>query len=148
MRAVIQRAVNASVEVETEVIGQIDEGLVVLLGVTHDDTEEDVRYLVKKIPHLRIFEDRDGKMNHSLLDINGGLLSISQFTLYGDTRKGRRPNFMGAAKSEQADKLYERFNELLRQEGLDVETGAFGEMMNVQLTNSGPVTLIIDSKEK
>ncbi|UOR12212.1 D-aminoacyl-tRNA deacylase [Halobacillus amylolyticus] len=148
MRAVIQRAISASVEVEREVIGQINEGLVILLGVTHEDTEEDVRYLVKKIPHLRIFEDRDGKMNHSLLDVNGGLLSISQFTLYGETRKGRRPNFMEAAKPEQANKLYERFNELLRSEGIEVETGAFGEMMNIQLTNSGPVTLIIDSKEK
>ncbi|MFD2926074.1 D-aminoacyl-tRNA deacylase [Halobacillus naozhouensis] len=146
MRAVIQRAVNASVEVEQEQMGAIQEGLVVLLGVTHEDTEEDARYLANKIPHLRIFEDEEGKMNRSLHDVKGGLLSISQFTLYGDTRKGRRPNFMEAAKPDIASQLYERFNEMVRGEGIKVETGKFGSMMNVQLTNTGPVTLILDSK--
>ncbi|WP_079530377.1 D-aminoacyl-tRNA deacylase [Halobacillus hunanensis] len=148
MRAVIQRAVNASVEVEEQQTGAIHEGLVVMLGVTHEDTEEDARYLANKIPHLRIFEDEDGKMNHSLHDVKGGLLSISQFTLYGDTRKGRRPNFMEAAKPDIANQLYERFNEMVKGEGIKVETGAFGAMMNVQLTNSGPVTLILDSKNR
>ncbi|WP_042223361.1 D-aminoacyl-tRNA deacylase [Oceanobacillus manasiensis] len=147
MKAVIQRAREASVSVDGEVVGRIDNGLVVLVGITHDDTIEDAKYLVKKISYLRIFEDDDGKMNLSLKDIDGSLLSISQFTLYGDTRKGRRPNFMQAAKPDAALKLYKQFNELVREENIQVETGKFGEMMDVQLTNSGPVTLLIDSKE-
>ncbi|WP_079479563.1 D-aminoacyl-tRNA deacylase [Halobacillus salinus] len=148
MKAVVQRAVDASVEVAGDTTGQIAHGLVVLLGVTHDDTEEDARYLAKKIPYLRIFEDEEQKMNLSLLDIGGKLLSVSQFTLYGDTRKGRRPNFMGAAKPPQAEKLYEAFNDMVENEGVQVETGEFGAMMNVQLTNSGPVTLILESKDR
>ncbi|GEN51961.1 D-aminoacyl-tRNA deacylase [Halobacillus faecis] len=148
MKAVVQRAVNASVTVEKESVGTIDQGLVVLLGVTNEDTEEDARYLAKKIPYLRIFEDQDGKMNHSLVDLGGQMLSISQFTLYGDCRKGRRPNFMQAAKPDQAEQLYESFNQMVEHEGVKVETGQFGAMMDVQLTNSGPVTLIIDSKER
>ncbi|WP_394217898.1 D-aminoacyl-tRNA deacylase [Halobacillus trueperi] len=148
MKAVVQRAVNASVTVEENAVGTIDRGLVVLLGVTHEDTEEDARYLAKKIPYLRIFEDEDGKMNHSLVDLGGQMLSISQFTLYGDCRKGRRPNFMQAAKPDQAEELYESFNQMVEHEGVKVETGQFGAMMDVQLTNSGPVTLIIDSKER
>ncbi|MYL47851.1 D-tyrosyl-tRNA(Tyr) deacylase [Halobacillus litoralis] len=148
MKAVVQRAVNASVTVEENAVGTIDRGLVVLLGVTHEDTEEDARYLAKKIPYLRIFEDEDGKMNHSLVDLGGQMLSISQFTLYGDCRKGRRPNFMHAAKPDQAEELYESFNQMVEHEGVKVETGQFGAMMDVQLTNSGPVTLIIDSKER
>ncbi|MBN9653792.1 D-tyrosyl-tRNA(Tyr) deacylase [Halobacillus sp. GSS1] len=148
MKAVVQRAVNASVTVEENDVGTIDRGLVVLLGVNHEDTEEDARYLAKKIPYLRIFEDKDGKMNHSLVDLGGQMLSISQFTLYGDCRKGRRPNFMQAAKPDQAEKLYESFNQMVEQEGVKVETGEFGAMMDVKLTNSGPVTLIIDSKER
>lgn len=148
MKAVVQRAVDASVKVEGETTGEIAHGLVVLLGVTHEDTEEDARYLAKKIPYLRIFEDENEKMNLSLLDIGGKLLSISQFTLYGDTRKGRRPNFMEAAKPPQAEELYETFNEMVNNEGVQVETGEFGAMMNVQLTNSGPVTLILESQDR
>ncbi|WP_082233733.1 D-aminoacyl-tRNA deacylase [Halobacillus massiliensis] len=148
MRAVVQRSNKASVTVNGEVVGEINHGLVVLLGVTHEDTEEDAKYLASKIPHLRIFEDENSKMNLSLSSIEGSLLSISQFTLYGDCRKGRRPNFMNAAKPEQALELYETFNQLIADEGVHVETGTFGEMMDVQLTNSGPVTLILDSKER
>ncbi|MFG6148412.1 D-aminoacyl-tRNA deacylase [Halobacillus sp. B23F22_1] len=148
MRAVIQRSAEASVIVEEKTVGQIKQGLVILLGVTQDDSEEDARYLASKIPHLRIFEDEEEKMNLSLKDVGGSMLSISQFTLYGDTRKGRRPNFMKAAKPEQALQLYENFNELVENEGIHVETGQFGEMMDVRLTNSGPVTLILDSRER
>ncbi|MFD1171440.1 D-aminoacyl-tRNA deacylase [Oceanobacillus picturae] len=147
MKAVIQRAKDASVLVGGEVVGSIDNGLVVLLGITHEDTIEDAKYLVQKIIHLRIFEDENEKMNLSLQDTDGSLLSISQFTLYGDTRKGRRPNFMQAARPDDALELYNQFNELVKEQDIHVETGKFGEMMDVQLTNSGPVTLIIDSKE-
>lgn len=148
MKAVIQRAKDASVSIAGETVGEIDNGLVVLLGVTHEDTEEDVQYLVNKIIHLRIFEDDEGKMNLSLKDTGGSILSISQFTLYADTRKGRRPSFVKAAKPEEADRLYEEFNSALRKEGIHVETGQFGAMMDVRLTNRGPVTIIIDSKER
>jgi len=148
MRAVIQRAKRASVAVSSEVVGAIDKGLVVLLGVTHDDTEGDAAYLAEKIAHLRIFEDEDGKMNRSLLEVDGAVLSVSQFTLYGDCRKGRRPNFMAAAKPDRALPLYEAFNAFLREKGIHVETGVFGAMMDVSLINDGPVTLIIDSGEK
>ncbi|MGG2952843.1 D-aminoacyl-tRNA deacylase [Geobacillus stearothermophilus] len=148
MRAVIQRAKEAKVTVDGETVGAIDAGLVVLLGVTHDDTEADAAYLAEKIAHLRIFEDEDGKMNRSLLDVGGAVLSVSQFTLYGDCRKGRRPNFMAAAKPDHALPLYEAFNAALRERGVHVETGVFGAMMDVSLTNDGPVTLIIDSSEK
>ncbi|MFC7060740.1 D-aminoacyl-tRNA deacylase [Halobacillus seohaensis] len=147
MRAVIQRSGQASVSVKGNMVGQIDHGLVILLGVTHDDTEEDARYMARKIPHLRVFEDDQGKMNNSLIDVQGKMLSVSQFTLYGDSRKGRRPNFMKAAKPELANQLYDCFNNLVIKEGVQVETGVFGEMMDVQLTNDGPVTLILDSKE-
>ena len=148
MKAVIQRAKNASVTVDGSVIGKIDHGLVVLLGVTHEDTEQDIGYLVNKIINLRIFEDENEKMNLSLKDVGGSILSISQFTLYADTRKGRRPSFVHAAKPDEANRLYERFNEVLREEDIHVETGEFGAMMDVSLTNNGPVTIIIDSKDK
>ncbi|MDV3449304.1 D-aminoacyl-tRNA deacylase [Bacillus safensis] len=147
MRLVVQRVTNASVKVEEEITGAINEGYMVLVGVTHEDTEEDVLYLAEKLAHLRIFEDENGKMNRSLLDIKGSVLSVSQFTLYGDTRKGRRPNFMKAAKPDAANSLYECFNKTLREKGIHVETGRFGAMMDVTLTNSGPVTILIDSKE-
>ncbi|MED1425407.1 D-aminoacyl-tRNA deacylase [Bacillus altitudinis] len=147
MRLVVQRVTSASVKVEEEITGAINEGYMVLVGVTHEDTEEDVHYLAEKLAHLRIFEDENGKMNHSLLDVKGSVLSVSQFTLYGDTRKGRRPNFMKAAKPEVADSLYECFNETLREKGIHVETGRFGAMMDVSLINSGPVTMLMDSKE-
>lgn len=148
MKVVIQRAKEASVSVNSKVIGEIAQGFVVLVGITHDDTEEDAAYLANKIVHLRVFEDTQNKLNLSLKDVGGSILSISQFTLYGDTRKGRRPNFMKAARPEYANDLYVKFNQLLEEEGIFVEKGAFGEMMEVQLTNEGPVTLIIDSKEK
>ncbi|MEW9497465.1 D-aminoacyl-tRNA deacylase [Bacillus altitudinis] len=147
MRLVVQRVTSASVKVEEEITGAINEGYMVLVGVTHEDTEEDVHYLAEKLTHLRIFEDENGKMNHSLLDVKGSVLSVSQFTLYGDTRKGRRPNFMKAAKPDVANSLYECFNETLREKGIHVETGRFGAMMDVSLTNSGPVTMLMDSKE-
>ncbi|GGN55228.1 MULTISPECIES: D-aminoacyl-tRNA deacylase [Oceanobacillus] len=148
MKAVIQRTTNASVTIDGSVVGEIDHGLVVLLGVTHEDTEQDVNYLVNKIINLRIFEDENEKMNLSLKDAEGSILSISQFTLYADTRKGRRPSFVHAAKPDVANRLYESFNEALRQEGIHVETGEFGAMMDVNLTNNGPVTILIDSKDK
>ncbi|MDJ0287219.1 MULTISPECIES: D-aminoacyl-tRNA deacylase [Bacillus] len=147
MRLVVQRVTSASVKVEEEITGAINEGYMVLVGVTHEDTEEDVHYLAEKLVHLRIFEDENGKMNLSLLDVKGSVLSVSQFTLYGDTRKGRRPNFMKAAKPDVANSLYECFNETLREKGIHVETGRFGAMMDVSLTNSGPVTMLMDSKE-
>ncbi|MGX4669702.1 D-aminoacyl-tRNA deacylase [Cerasibacillus sp. JNUCC 74] len=148
MKVVVQRAKEASVSVNGKVIGEITQGFVVLVGITHDDTEEDAAYLANKIVHLRVFEDEQNKLNLSLKDVDGSILSISQFTLYGDTRKGRRPNFMKAARPDYANDLYVKFNQLLEKEGIFVEKGAFGEMMEVQLTNEGPVTLIIDSKEK
>ncbi|SET77740.1 D-tyrosyl-tRNA(Tyr) deacylase [Oceanobacillus limi] len=148
MKAVVQRAKNASVTVDDQVVGKIDHGFVVLLGVTHDDNLEDASYIAKKLVNLRVFEDENEKMNLSLKDVEGGILSISQFTLYADTRKGRRPNFLQAAKPDVAYNLYEQFNQLLVNEGVHVETGEFGAMMDVQLTNDGPVTLIIDSNDK
>lgn len=146
MKAVIQRARNASVEVKGKIVGTIDNGLVILLGVTHEDTIEDAKYLANKIAHLRIFEDDKGKMNLSLKDIDGDVLSISQFTLYSDTKKGRRPNFMQAAAPDHAKKMYDVFNELIKDMSVHVETGVFGAMMDVKLTNVGPVTIILDSK--
>jgi D-aminoacyl-tRNA deacylase len=146
VKVVIQRAKDAKVTVEDKIVGQIDEGVMVLVGITHDDTEADAEYLAEKIANVRIFEDAAGKMNDSLLDVNGQVLSVSQFTLYGDCRKGRRPNFMNAAKPEFANELYEIFNTKLREKGLYVETGVFGAMMDVQFTNVGPVTLIVESK--
>ncbi|AQT84031.1 D-tyrosyl-tRNA(Tyr) deacylase Dtd [Paenibacillus larvae subsp. larvae] len=146
MKVVVQRSKEAKVTVDGETVGRIERGLVLLVGVTHEDTEEDARYLADKIAGLRIFEDDSGRMNVSVQDIGGQILSISQFTLYGDCRKGKRPNFMAAAKPEQADPLYEAFNRRLREHGLLVETGVFGAMMDVDLINWGPVTLIIESK--
>lgn len=146
MKVVIQRCSKAKVTVDDQIIGQIDKGLMLLVGVTHEDEEKDADYLAEKIAGLRIFEDEAGKMNHSVLDVQGSILSVSQFTLYGDTRKGKRPNFMAAAKPDVAEPLYEYFNEQLRKKGLQVETGKFGAMMDVSLTNDGPVTLILESK--
>ena len=145
MKVVVQRSKAAAVEVEGETIGSINHGLVLLVGIHQEDSEKDLHYVADKVAHLRIFEDSDGKMNDSLMDVEGDVLSISQFTLYGNTRKGRRPNFMSAAKPDKAEKDYEAFNERLRQKGIRVETGIFGAQMNVHLTNDGPVTLIIES---
>jgi len=148
MRAVIQKVSQASVTVSNQEVGQIDQGLVVLLGVTHDDTEADADYLARKITQLRIFEDDQGKMNLSLTDVKGSILSISQFTLYADTKKGRRPSFTDAAKPDEANQLYEYFNEQLRSYQVNVATGEFGAMMDVSLINNGPVTIIIDSDQQ
>lgn len=145
MRVILQRTTSASVSVEEEVIGKIDKGFVALVGVTHEDSEEDVDYLVNKVVHLRVFEDEAGKMNLSLKEVRGSILSISQFTLYADTRKGRRPNFMQAAKPDKAERLYQLFNEKLNRQGIHTETGKFAHMMDIQLTNNGPVTLMLDS---
>jgi D-aminoacyl-tRNA deacylase len=146
MRVVVQRSKAARVLVNEKLIGEIEHGLVLLVGVTHEDTTDDATYLADKIANLRIFEDENEKMNLSLLDVGGSILSISQFTLYGDCRKGRRPNFMAAARPEEANTLYEHLNEQLRQKGISVQTGQFGAMMQVELTNDGPVTIIIESK--
>ncbi|MTH52542.1 D-tyrosyl-tRNA(Tyr) deacylase [Bacillus mangrovi] len=148
MRIVLQRVKESSVTADGELTGKIGPGIMVLVGITHDDSEKDARYLADKLANLRIFEDESGKMNDSILDAGGEVLSVSQFTLYGDCRKGRRPNFMGAAKPDQAEPLYEAFNLSLRELGLKVKTGKFGAMMDVSLINDGPVTLVIDSSEQ
>ncbi|MCX7570197.1 D-aminoacyl-tRNA deacylase [Tumebacillus sp. DT12] len=146
MRIVVQRCSKGSVTVDGAVTGEIGKGFVLLVGVTHEDTTEDADWLVDKVLNLRVFEDEAGKMNHSLLDVGGSLLSVSQFTLYGDCRKGRRPNFMAAARPDEAKALYEYFNDKARSQGVTVETGVFGAMMDVALVNDGPVTLLLDSK--
>lgn len=146
MKVVVQRAKNASVTVNDTIVGSINNGLMLLVGITHSDTIEDLKYLADKIVNLRIFEDEAGKMNLSLLDIKGEILSVSQFTLYGDCRKGRRPNFMDAAKPELANEMYELFNQELLSKGISLQTGTFGAMMDVAFTNVGPVTLILESK--
>ncbi|OBZ12471.1 D-aminoacyl-tRNA deacylase [Bacillus sp. FJAT-26390] len=145
MKVVVQRSKQAKVVIEDETVGAIDFGLVLLVGLTHGDSEADVKWMADKVANLRIFEDESGKMNHSVTDIGGQILSVSQFTLYGDCRKGRRPNFMAAARPEQAEQLYDTFNDTLRSMGLVVATGRFGAMMDVELVNSGPVTLILES---
>lgn len=146
MRVVVQRCKEAKVTVGGAITGEIEEGLMLLVGVTHGDTEKDAKYLADKIAGLRIFEDDAGKMNFSVTDTGGAILSVSQFTLYGDCRKGRRPNFMAAAAPAEAERLYDYFNQELRASGLQVETGVFGAMMDVSFTNWGPVTLILDSQ--
>ncbi|MBE1554607.1 D-aminoacyl-tRNA deacylase [Sporosarcina limicola] len=145
MRVVLQRSGPASVRVDGEVTGSIDKGYVLLVGITHSDTEEDAAYIAKKIAGLRLWEDSEGKMNRSILEVDGAILSVSQFTLYGDVKKGRRPSFIDAARPEQAKPLWETFNRRLEEEGLHVQTGIFGAMMAVELVNDGPVTICIDS---
>jgi D-aminoacyl-tRNA deacylase len=147
MRAVIQRVSRASVTVGGEVVGRIDKGLLVLLGVAEHDTQDDVIYLAAKIVGLRIFPDNEGKMNRSLLEVGGRMLVVSQFTLLGDCRKGRRPSFIEAARPEQAVELYRGFVAEVRGQGAEVETGRFQEHMDVELVNDGPVTLILDTRE-
>ena len=147
MRAVVQRVSAASVEVDGRLVGRIGPGLLVLVGIGRDDGEADAAYLAEKIANLRIFPDEAGQMNRSLLDVKGELLAVSQFTLYGDCRKGRRPGYSDAAAPEQAQPLYERFVARLRDSGLTVAEGVFRAMMDVQLVNQGPVTLLLDSRK-
>lgn len=148
MRVVLQRVSHASVTVEEKVIGQIQRGFLLLVGVTHDDAIEDMEYLVRKIVQMRIFEDEEGKLNRSIQDIGGEILSVSQFTLYADTKKGNRPSFSKAAPGDVALEMFEQFNGLLRDTGIPVETGQFGADMKVELLNDGPVTILLDSKTR
>ena len=147
MRAVVQRVTRANVTIDGEIAGEIENGLVVLLGIARDDTREDADYLVPKIAQLRIFDDADGKMNRSLKDIDGGLLIVSQFTLYGDVRRGLRPSWSDAAAPEIAEPLYDYFVESSRKLLGRVETGSFRKMMLVELVNDGPVTILLDSRK-
>jgi D-tyrosyl-tRNA(Tyr) deacylase len=144
MRAVVQRVCQASVTVDDDTVGKIGPGLMILLGVTHDDGPAEADWLARKIAGLRIFEDREGKLNLSLLDVEGEALVVSQFTLYGDTRKGRRPSFVAAAQPEIAAPLVERFAGTLREHGVRVQSGIFGAHMMVEIHNDGPVTLIVE----
>lgn len=148
MRAVIQRVNKASVTVDGEVVGNISRGLVVLVGISREDTERDAQYIAEKTVNLRIFSDSEGKFNLSVLDTQGELLAVSQFTLLADARKGRRPSFSEAAPPNQAEPLFKRFLALLRATGLKVETGRFQQHMLVEIHNDGPVTIILDSKDK
>ncbi|HGF7175533.1 D-aminoacyl-tRNA deacylase [Enterococcus hirae] len=148
MRAVVQRVSKASVTIDQQEVGKIDQGLVILLGIHEKDTQDDVDYLVKKIAQMRIFEDEQGKMNRSVEDVEGQILSVSQFTLFADTKKGNRPSFISAARPETAIPLYEAFNEGIRNRGITIATGQFGADMAVSLINDGPVTIIIDSQNK
>ena len=148
MRAVVQRVKKSRVIVEGRLVGEINKGFNVLLGISKDDTIEDLKYIKDKIINLRVFEDENDKMNLSLLDIKGDILAISQFTLYGDCRKGRRPNFMNAMGGDEAKALYEEFVKMLKESGLKVETGEFGAHMNVEIENDGPVTILLDSQKE
>ena len=148
MRVVLQRVSHASVTVEEKVIGKIKRGFLLLVGVTHDDAMEDMEYLVRKIVPMRIFEDEEGKLNRCIQDIGGEILSVSQFTLYAETKKGNRPSFSKAAPGDVALKMFEQFNVLLRDTGIPVETGQFGADMKVELLNDGPVTILLDSKTR
>jgi D-aminoacyl-tRNA deacylase len=146
MRAVVQRVSESSVSVDNEIVGKIGKGILVLLGIAEDDTDRDVDYMAEKIANLRIFQDEEDKMNLSVLDVKGEALVISQFTLLGDCRKGRRPSYVHAARPELAVPLYEKFMKKLESYGVPVEKGIFQAMMKVHLVNDGPVTLMIDSK--
>jgi D-tyrosyl-tRNA(Tyr) deacylase len=147
MRAVVQRVSRAQVTVSGETTGEIGLGLLVLLGVGRDDTEADATYLAEKIAGLRVFEDAEGKMNRSVQDVGGSVLAVSQFTLYGDVRRGKRPSFDAAAPPERARQIYEFFVDQIRAAGLRCETGRFQEMMKVELVNEGPVTILLDSQK-
>ena len=145
MRIVLQRAKRAEVRIDGEIVGQIGQGYVLLVGIGHEDSREDVERIAKKIVQLRVFEDEAGKMNLDIKQIGGAILSISQFTLYADCRKGNRPSFVNAARPETAEPMYEYFNQVLREEyRLEVETGRFGADMKVELVNDGPVTILLD----
>lgn len=144
MKIVLQKVKKASVSVDNKIVGNIDKGYCLLVGVHKESTEEDARYLAKKIAQARLFEDENDKINLSLKDVGGSILSVSQFTLYADTKKGNRPSFTSAADAEKANELYEKFNEYLREEGVKVETGIFQTMMEVNIVNDGPVTIVYE----
>ena len=144
MKIVLQKVKKASVSVDNKVVGSIDKGYCLLVGVHKESTEEDAKYLAKKISQARLFEDENDKINLSLKDVGGSILSVSQFTLYADTKKGNRPSFTSAAGAEKANELYEKFNEYLREEGVEVETGIFQTMMEVNIVNDGPVTIVYE----
>jgi D-aminoacyl-tRNA deacylase len=148
MRAVVQRVSEARVTIAERVTGEIGPGAVILVGISTDDTQSEARWLADKVANLRIFADDDGRMNRSLLDVGGAALVVSQFTLYGDARKGRRPSFVHAAQGPEAERLYEQVVEGLRGLGIDTATGEFGAMMDVSLTNEGPVTILLDSDKR
>lgn len=147
MRIVVQRVSKAAVSVNSDVIAEINRGLLVYLGVAHNDTEKDAQFIAEKITGLRVFPDQQGKMNLSINDINGDVLLVSNFTLHGDCRKGRRPGFDKAAKPELANQLYEKLTELIREKGVNVQNGRFGEHMEIKSINDGPVTFILDSSK-
>lgn len=148
MRIIIQRSKNASVKVADKITGQIESGLVVFVGFTEGDTKKEIEYLADKIINLRIFDDENGVMNKSLLEVGGSLLSVSQFTLYADARKGRRPSYANALKGELAIQLYQQFNEVIRKKGISVEEGIFGADMQVELLNDGPVTILLEKESE
>ena len=144
MKIILQKVKKASVSVDNKVVGCIDKGYCLLVGVHKESTEEDAKYLAKKIAQARLFEDENDKINLSLKDVGGSILSVSQFTLYADTKKGNRPSFTSAAGAEKANELYEKFNEFLREEGVTVETGIFQTMMEVNIVNDGPITIVYE----
>lgn len=147
MKALVQRSLESSVKVDNKIVGKIDKGLVLLVGFTEGDNIKDIEYLAKKVVNLRIFDDEDGVMNKSLLDSGGSILSISQFTLYADSKKGNRPSYIKALKSNEALPLYEEFNNKLKEYNVNVETGIFAADMKVNITNDGPITIILESRE-
>lgn len=147
MRVIIQRSLQSNVKVDGKIVGEIEKGLVILVGFTYDDTIEDIKKMVDKIIHLRIFDDDNGVMNRSLLDVGGEVLSVSQFTLYADTKKGRRPSYMKALRGEEAIHLYDQFNLQLKDHNINVSTGIFGVDMKVSITNDGPITIALESEE-
>ena len=148
MRAVVQRVKSASVKVEGRLVSEIGAGVLIFLGVAHEDTATEIAYIANKVANLRIFEDEAGKMNRSLLEIGGAALVVSQFTLYGDCRKGRRPSFIKAARPESANALYEQFITALEQQNIPTQGGTFQAMMDVELINDGPVTILLDSEKR
>ena len=148
MRAVVQRVKSASVKVEGKLVSEIGAGVLIFLGVAHEDTATEIAYIANKVAHLRIFEDAEGKMNRSLLEMGGAALVVSQFTLYGDCRKGRRPSFIKAARPELANALYEQFITALEQQNIPTQGGTFQAMMDVELVNDGPVTILLDSDKQ